>query len=201
VLAEGDCIGPELVELEALGDRTAPARAAEPPALAPPPSATAIWDGLRSSLRAEIEGVLETPDVATRPLGQWITQDLLLLAHHAAGGVLSRAAAILGIPEATYRRQYRKIEGEDRREAVALRTASWPRVRRHLQELVRLGESVEGDRTRRARDVLLEEVLQLVPESAVDGAALMGVSPPTFRRWMRRVSRRDRQLKGQPVAP
>jgi DNA-binding protein Fis len=128
-----------------------------------------------------------------------MTQDLLLQAHEAAGGVLSRAAAILGIPEATYRRQYRKIEGDDERPSAGPRSASWSRVRKQLQEIVRLGDSVEGDRTRRAREMLLNEVLQLMPENAVDGAALMGVSPPTFRRWMRRALRRDTPLQTQPA--
>ncbi len=206
ILAENDWIGPELIELDASGDRVAvpppvdadrnemePADPKQAPI--PPPSATEIWDGLRSSLRAELERLLEAPDVATHPLGQWMTQDLLLEAHDAARGVLSRAAAILGIPEATYRRQYRKVDGGGERESGVPRTASWSRVRKHLQQLVRLGDSVEGDRTRRARDMLLEEVLQLFPESAVDGAALMGVSPPTFRRWMRRVSRRNARFQ------
>jgi len=207
VLAEGDRIGPELIELDSSGDRapeawradgdrheTEPVDAKGDPIEAS--SATEIWDGLRSSLRGELERLLETPDLATRPLGHWVTQDLVLEAHDAAGGVLSRAAAILGIPEATYRRRYRKVEGE--RESGLSRTTGWSRVRQHLQELVRLGDSVDGDRTRRALDVLLAEILQLLPENAVEGAALMGVSPPTFRRWMRRVSRREARLR-QPM--
>jgi PAS domain S-box-containing protein len=208
ILAENDRIGPELIELDSSGDRSTVAPPAdgthqetEPagPKAGPirPPCATEIWDGLRSSLHGELERILDVPGAATHPLGQWVTQDLVLEAHAAAGGALSRAAAILGIPEATYRRKYRKVEGE--RESGLWRTTSWIRVRTHLQELVRLGGSVDGDRTRMARDVLLAEVLQLFPENAVEGAAVMGVSPPTFRRWMRRVLRREPSLDAPPT--
>jgi PAS domain S-box-containing protein len=209
VLAEGDRIGPELIALDAIeagGGPAAPQPEAErdtvewtPPAQAPAavpvavraagPASAEIWDGLRSGLRAELERLHASPDTATLPLGRWMTEDLLREAHDAAGGVLSRAAAILGIPEATYRRKYRSLEGEPEREPGPPRSASWTGVRQHLQALVRPGGSGGGDRTRKARDLLLEEVLRLFPENAGEGAALMGVSPPTFRRWMRRVRR------------
>src|SRR6185436_7586388 len=74
VLAENAWIGPELIELDA--SRNA---AVASPKRAPmqAPSAREIWDGLRASLRAQLESLLEGPEVAIRPLGRWMTQDLV----------------------------------------------------------------------------------------------------------------------------
>src|SRR5262245_41904639 len=120
VLAEGDRVGLELIELGAseAGGAAPPlevqresvgcAFPARPPAAgAAVPVSAEIWDGLRAELRAELARLHESPEAATLPLGRWMTEDLLREAHDAAGGVLTRAAALLGIPEATYRRKYR----------------------------------------------------------------------------------------------
>jgi hypothetical protein len=50
--------------------------------------------------------------------------------------------------------------------------------------LVRAGASGEENLLRRARSVLLEHVSQRAPGNVATGARLMGVTEPTFRRWV-----------------
>jgi len=50
--------------------------------------------------------------------------------------------------------------------------------------VVRPAHPAEEDLLKRGRNILLANVVHLVPKGRAIGAALMGVSEPTFRRWM-----------------
>jgi hypothetical protein len=115
------------------------------------------------------------------PLGRWLADDLVLEADAAAGGVGSRAAAILGLPETTLRRRLEQARTHAQA-GWSARSASWPEVRACLADLARGGGGGNGTLFRQTRQVLLEEVMARTPHDPQAGAALCGVTLPTFRR-------------------
>jgi DNA-binding NtrC family response regulator len=145
------------------------------------PSEDGIWQDLRDGLGRQIEKALENAAASPPPLGRWLAEDLVLEAEGAAGGVASRAAALLGMPETTFRRQ---LEGSAGRVKAGWspRPADWQAVRAVLARLVRLGEAIGGSLPKQAQQVLLEEVLARLPHEPGKAAALLGVTLPTFRR-------------------
>jgi two-component system response regulator HydG len=152
-----------------------------------PPAAGGTWRALRAALGRRIDAAVEG-EASPPPLGRWLQEDLVLEAHRAAGGAGRRAAALLGIPESTFRRRLRKA----RREVNAgfeRRPGAWqavgPQIANLIADLVAAGDGGGGgeDVLERARTVLLAEVLARLPADASTGAALMGVTEPTFRRW------------------
>jgi DNA-binding NtrC family response regulator len=149
-----------------------------------------LWEALHTALDAVVREQVESDDGKLPPLYHWLTDDLVLGAHEAAGGVSTRAAELLGIPEATFRRKHRKAI--DRRESgLGDRSGPWDAVSRLLPEVLQAALSDEEDRLKRARGALLANVIRLVPDSRARGAALMGVTEPTFRRWVQDLERSD----------
>ncbi|MDQ5857607.1 MAG: hypothetical protein M3542_04920, partial [Acidobacteriota bacterium] len=114
------------------------------------------------------------------PLGRWLAEDLVLEANAAAGGVPRRGARVAGIPETTFRRLLRSA-AERAQAGLAPRAATWEKVRVALADLVRVSEPNHEDLVGQAERILLSEILVHLPSNERIGAALLGVSVPTFR--------------------
>ena len=142
--------------------------------------ASRLEEKLRSALGRQIDDSLRT-DRLPSPLGKWLIEDLLREAARAAGGVTSRAAMVVGIPETTLRRRLQQSAAREEA-GRSPRSTTWSEVRELLAALVRSeGPGVE-DLSNQVQSWLLDEILSRVPDDADAGAALLGVSPPTFRR-------------------
>ncbi len=172
--------------LAAGGDGVSPAAARDQPR-----SSDHAWEALAGSLGLQIDSVLETGTPA--PLGRWLAEDLILEAQAQSGGVLSQGARLLGIPESTFRRRFRQVQAEA---GFTQRAPAWEAVRPLVAVLLRFQETLHvapsggtpgADLLERSRDLLLEQIAGRVsPCEVATGAALMGVSQPTFRRWAAR---------------
>jgi diguanylate cyclase (GGDEF)-like protein len=156
--------------------------------------ATAIWpDGvaskesrdlllkrLRAALAREIEAVLTTSSRLPPPMGRWLSEDLVLEASEASGGVAARAASMVGLPESTYRRRLNQTAAQHDA-GLSPRYHSWQAVRDILALLVRAGEPDGVPLLELSESILLDEVLSQVKDDNRTGAALLGVAPLTFR--------------------
>ncbi len=192
ILTEGESIGPE-----ALGFGTRPA----------PPSAVASAEAdghdrtdpatedrgfearlaaLRQQLGTLIEHALSTSPPLRLPLGTWLRDDLLLAASETKR-TAREAAALIGMPESTFRRRLRAA-GDERAAGLSSRTEAWSGMHLLLADLVRSAPSDEADLHARTQEILLEEILARLPGEVGIGAQLLGVSPPTFRRRVRTVA-------------
>ena len=93
-------------------------------------------------------------------------------------------ARLVGIPESTFRRQLDKAKSEADA-GLAARTEAWARMGDVLAQLVAAAaEGYDGKMLEEARLTLLETVLGLENCGNSVGAALMGVTPPTYKRWL-----------------
>jgi transcriptional regulator with GAF, ATPase, and Fis domain len=149
---------------------------------APPwPAGADPWAALRMALRRQVQQALAGPKPLA-PLGRWLDEDLVLEANAVGGGVASRGAALLKMPVTTFRRRLEASLARTGAGWSSPRPASWPEVRAALSGLVALAHDGRQDLTERVPQVLVEEVLLLLPDTPRQGAALLGVSMPTFRR-------------------
>jgi DNA-binding NtrC family response regulator len=175
ILCQGTSLTPSDL---GLGEETA-----RRPEAAPPRGGGRAADPL-AALRAELGSQIERALAGTQPLpplGRWLVDDLVLEADAAAGSVGSRAAAILGMPETTLRRRLERARAHAQA-GWSQRSASWPGVRACLADLARGGAAGDGRLFRQARQALLEEVIARTQGDERAGAALCGVTLPTFRR-------------------
>jgi DNA-binding NtrC family response regulator len=139
-------------------------------------------ESLRAALSRQIDGVIATGKSAAVPLGKWLADDLVLEAYEAGGRVARRSTKIVGLPETTFLRRLRKASREASA-GLSPRSNSWQEVRDALARLVRASDHENGGGLLdQAQRVLLEEVIKRFPNDARIGAALLGVTPPTFRR-------------------
>ncbi len=173
---------------------TQPWAAVNPPGASPttardqPQDPGQAWAALADSLGLQIDSVLESGMPA--PLGRWLAEDLILEAQVQSRGVLSQGARLLGIPESTFRRRFRRAQAAA---GFSQRAPSWEDVRPRIAAVLRLQvdrlapEEAGEDLLVRARSLLLERIAGRVsPREVTVGAALMGVSQPTFKRWAAR---------------
>ncbi len=201
ILCDGDEIESSELELDSrlldLGAQApvAPALTPDPlpampasrsPAAERPTSAEQAWDALEAALAQQVDSVLTRGTLF--PLGRWLSEDLVMEADAAARGVRKRGAALLGIPETTFRRKLSKARAETGA-GLSPRAGSWDPLRPLIADLMRAASSTPADvRTRtdfmkRARDLLLRQVMAARPGDVTAGARLMGITEPTFRRW------------------
>ena len=130
-----------------------------------------------SALREELGYQLSTAGEVRPPLGTWLADDLMLAADAAAEGVASRGATLLGMPETTYRRRLQQAQS-----TFSPRWPQWQRVVPHLSGLLSHGYG-GVDLLGKLRHELLQLVVEKHGDHPSGAAALMGVSPPTYRRW------------------
>ncbi len=167
---------------EPIGTTAAPAT--------PPPRAAASscdrdpWAGLQRELERQVSAAVDPERPRPAPIGRWLSEDLVLAANEACGNVARRAAQVVSIPETTFRRQLEaassgSVTGTD------YRPAGWESIRPLIRRVVEHARSEPSTENllSRARDELLACV-QARTETPTIGASLMGVTPPTYRRWL-----------------
>jgi diguanylate cyclase (GGDEF)-like protein len=136
---------------------------------------------LRLALSEQIDSAIGGETRLAVPIGKWLSEDLLLAAATATGGVTRRGAALLGLPQTTYRRRLGQATQAERA-GLAPRPNTWSAVRAALEALVRCPETGDAGLMQLTQQVLLEEVVARVPEDTKTGSSLLGVSLPTYLR-------------------
>ena len=143
------------------------------------------WAPLREELAQQVEQALSDNASRPVPIGRWLQDDLVLAVSAASGEVARRAARLVSMPESTFRRQLDKARHEAEA-GLAARTSAWSRVPPILEALVEAAEEADGtELLDDVRLLLLRIVVEKVAEKTTVGAALMGVTPPTFKRWLK----------------
>ncbi len=156
------------------------------------------WKELRLALRRQVVEAVGSGAREPLPLGTWLIEDLVLSAYEAAGGISGRARALLGIPETTFRRKLSKATSQERA-GLLTRRPPWNDVAPSIEALVRASEEAREDVLDTARSVLLQEVITHI-EDPVRGAALMGVTLRTYRRWTQELDGSGERAQ-QPLLP
>jgi diguanylate cyclase (GGDEF)-like protein len=157
------------------------------------------WEELRLALRRQVVEAVREGAREPLPLGMWLVEDLVLSAYDAAGGVSGRARALLGIPETTFRRKLSKATSRERA-GLLTRRPPWNEVSPSIDALVRASEEAREDVLDTARSVLLQEVVAHT-DDPVRGAALMGVTLRTYRRWTQEVPSPTAGPRERPLLP
>ncbi|HEY7700427.1 MAG TPA: sigma-54 dependent transcriptional regulator, partial [Vicinamibacteria bacterium] len=157
------------------------------------------WEDLRLALRRQVVEAVTDGAREPLPLGTWLIEDLVLSAYEAAGGVSGRARALLGIPETTFRRKLQKATSQERA-GILTRRPPWNEVGPSIAALVRSSEEAREDVLDTARSLLLREVISQI-DDPVRGAALMGVTVRTYRRWTQELGEPSEPLRQSPLAP
>ena len=195
ILCETERLGPEELSLPGVaapqaalpgGVESAPARPAaalaeDQPLRPQPKTLREQFEELRRALGRQIEATGKTPGRLNFPLGRWLGDDLILEAAEAGGGVARRGAAIAGIPETTFRRRLQKAS-EQNEAGLATRSGTWDEIRQLLATLVRRTDLEGGPLLARTERCLLGEIVGRFPGDVRTGSALLGVTPPTYRR-------------------
>jgi DNA-binding NtrC family response regulator len=148
---------------------------------APLSTDTDLWFTLRRFLGEQIDLASQGPASLKFPLGSWLRDDLLVETDIAVSRVARKAAAIVGMPESTFRRRLRQALDQEQ-SGLATRSESWPEVREVLNRLAVLAKEGEEGLLHRTQSVLLQEILERFSGDVRSGSQLLGVSPPTFRR-------------------
>jgi len=141
------------------------------------------WATLREVLKRQVVATLDNSGVPL-PLGRWLAEDLVLVADSKANNTARRACSALGMAETTFRRRLEKVKREFRA-GLSARSEDWVAVQSVLSCLLAASDASAGENIfERARQVLLEEVMARVQQDSVLGSTLMGVTAPTYRRWI-----------------
>ncbi len=165
----------------AISSAAAPSPSAPERDVHPDPPAIDPWAGLRTELSALVRKAAEGKEIPALPLGRWLATDLVLEADAAAHGVAYKGAALLGIPDATYRHRLQKAKNEADL-GMPPRPDWWSDVRALLRRIASLPNASAENRLERAETILLGEIHSRVSEDAVLGSKLLGVTAQTFRR-------------------
>jgi len=145
-----------------------------------------IWEQLRNNLRSRLQTILHADKVLAVPIGRWLTEDLVLTADHFEHGVARRASSRLGLPETTFRRQLEKLK-QAKQAGVLSRTDDWRNIQPLLAELVsHLQDSTAQNIIEQVRMILLQEIVSQIPRDKTLGSTLMGVTLPTYHRWLKK---------------
>ncbi len=142
------------------------------------------WAALDENLSNQVKIALKDNARAPVHLGQWLVEDLVLAANKAANGVSRRASHNLGVAETTYRRQLDKAKRSEQMGQL-FRTPAWITITPIISMLVDSANLTDKQNLiERTRDILLSIVISHVGNHYAVGAALMGVTGPTFQRWI-----------------
>jgi DNA-binding NtrC family response regulator len=139
------------------------------------------WEALRTELATLVRKAAEGKEIPALPLGRWLATDFVLEADAAAQGVAYKGAALLGVPDATFRHRLQKAKNEVEL-AMPPRPNWWDGVRSALRRIASAPNDRAEDRLDRAEKILLEEIRSAISSDAVLGSRLLGVTAQTFRR-------------------
>ena len=153
-----------------------------------------LLDELSRELAVHVAAAAAVDKDSWPPLGRWLQQELLLAAAAASSGVVAQGASRVGLPASTYRRRLQQAF-RARSEDSVTRPAGWSRIVTITGSLVRLEPGEGRSSVDLVEEALLREIVRHYPGNTGIGSALLGVTPPTFRR---RVSplRGDHQATG-----
>jgi diguanylate cyclase (GGDEF)-like protein len=146
-----------------------------------PDNLASHWQKLRELVSHQIQLVTSQYPMPPIPFGDWLNDDLVLIAYKKADNVSRQAALLIGIPESTFRRKLKKARGLSVNN-LAPRTSEWDEVRRQLSYLVERKNSRKQDLNKKIQQLLFSEIMELIPQNIGVSARLMGVSEPTFRK-------------------
>ncbi len=121
------------------------------------------------------------------PLGSWLEEDLIHASLELHGQVNLQAAEALGIPESTLRRKLARYSTTSPREANL--SADWQAVTGALPNWIEAARRAHIDPLRHLHQLLLSQISQQ-SRTQTEGAALVGVSPPTYRRQITQLALR-----------
>jgi diguanylate cyclase (GGDEF)-like protein len=142
------------------------------------------WDILSNELAKQVDAALEFDDAAAAPLGRWLSEDLVLRVDELARGTARRGARRLGIAETTYRRQLEKARRLET-QGLLVRSETWAGLQPTINRLAdSLAEDSDTNIIELARAQLLKVVASRVEDDVTAGSALMGITVPTYRRWI-----------------
>ena len=142
------------------------------------------WQALHRALCKLLEEAVARGQQSVLPYGRWLNDDLVMAADGVSDGVASNACSRLGMADTTFRRQRDKLRAEKSAGLLA-RPPEWDTLRPILDRLVAEDGAAAGDNiTKRARELLLAEVTERVAGDRALGCRLMGVTLPTYRRWV-----------------
>lgn len=140
------------------------------------------WEALRGVFARQVATTTARRNPDPLPLGLWLDEDLVLAADAAHGGVGRQAAAVLGMAETTFRRHLEKAKRATAQQ-TAPRHPVWSPAVPILERLARARDHCDGNILKAARRLLLTEIRSRLPNNDRLGAALLGVTTPTYRRW------------------
>lgn len=137
-------------------------------------------EGVLHALSTQIDAALSDESFPP-PIGKWIGEDLILEAYRVSRETASRAAALLAIPETTFRRRLQKARAGA---GLSARSEGWDQVRGRIAKLAEGGNPSGEDLLESLRRSLLDEIAQRLPGDVKRASALLGVTEPTYRRWI-----------------
>lgn len=156
------------------------------------------WSMLATILRGQIQA-LDNNQLSDTPLGRWLADAVVLNAYELSQQVVRSAARLLGMPETTLRRQLGKAKNNANnpfQSTSARWLASLPALTSVLHTILTEPSNSESSIAERCQVVLLEEVAQVTTGDVRSGAAIMGVTPPTYTRWL---ERHQIDLRSDPI--
>ena len=153
------------------------------------------WATLTSLLAGQVAALVAECRLEA-PVGRWLADTVVLTAATVSNGVARQAARLLGVPETTLRRQLNKArQNEDN--PFQLMSSQW------LTSLPALIDLLKNLMTQDDQDIefaehcqvlLLQQVANHIGNDRKSGAALMGITPPTYARWLERYA-----VEPQPI--
>jgi len=148
------------------------------------------WSLLSSLLAGQIHRLLAASQ-HDAPIGRWLADAVVLCAAEVNQQVARRAAKLLGVPETTLRRQLRKAH-QNADNPFQMTSQEWLVEMGSLRTLLTRimsdsnADSEQAGLADRCQALVLGEITQQVGDNRKLGAALMGVTPPTYSRWLER---------------
>ncbi len=139
------------------------------------------WKALGDELSSLVKKAAEGKEIPALPFGRWLATDFVLEADAAAQGVAYKGAALMGVPDATFRHRLQKAKNEVEL-GMPPRPDWWNGVRAAIVRIASAPNANGEDRLDRAERILVEEIRSAVPSDAILGSKLLGVTAQTFRR-------------------